>query len=128
MKCPKCETKLNPQQVGDVELDVCANCGGIWLDLGELKALLRQSEQFQAAATPPAGAQTGIYDTLTGPCPRCAGQGHMTRLQDLDRPDITMDSCPVCYGIWLDGGEFNQLARKDIIAGVRRFLRRNFGV
>ena len=128
MNCPKCEKMLSMQMVAEVEIDSCENCGGVWLDLGELKALLQQSDAFQASLSTEGGGSTEIYDALTGACPRCGGEGHMTRVQNLDRPDITMDSCPVCYGIWLDGGEFGALARKDVVTQVRTFLQRNFGV
>ena len=128
MNCPKCEKHLAMQMVGDIEIDSCGNCGGVWLDLGELKALLQQSDSFQASLSNDDSGTTSIYDALTGSCPRCGGEGHMTRVQHLDRPEITMDSCPVCYGIWLDGGEFGELARKDVVTQVRTFLRRNFNV
>lgn len=42
MKCPKC---LNEQLVihykKGVEIDVCANCGGVWLDRGELLTIIK---------------------------------------------------------------------------------------
>jgi len=28
MKCPDCESALDPKQVGAVEVDCCADCGG----------------------------------------------------------------------------------------------------
>lgn len=42
MKCPKC---LNEQLVihykKGVEIDVCANCRGVWLDRGELLTIIK---------------------------------------------------------------------------------------
>ena len=47
----------------------------------------------------------------------------MTRIHDLKRPDIVTDSCPVCYGIWLDGGELDKLTESNIVLSVQAFVR-----
>lgn len=44
MKCPKCGADLAEQAYGDVKVDVCGECGGMWLDAGELD-LMRQVEK-----------------------------------------------------------------------------------
>ena len=38
-KCPRCGTPLEEQQRDSVKIDVCPNCGGMWLDKGELEML-----------------------------------------------------------------------------------------
>jgi predicted Zn-ribbon and HTH transcriptional regulator len=45
MKCPKCGFDLHSLEKGKVELDTCFNCKGVWLDEGELQALLKTDEQ-----------------------------------------------------------------------------------
>ncbi|RKG88085.1 TFIIB-type zinc ribbon-containing protein [Corallococcus terminator] len=40
MKCPKCGMDLQTLKQGNVELDSCFNCHGVWLDAGELQHLL----------------------------------------------------------------------------------------
>lgn len=42
MKCPKCGMDLQTIQQGKVELDTCFNCHGVFLDAGELDALINQ--------------------------------------------------------------------------------------
>lgn len=42
MKCPKCGMDLQTVKQGNVELDSCFNCHGVWLDAGELEQLLKQ--------------------------------------------------------------------------------------
>ena len=37
MKCPKCGMDLQTLKHGDVEIDTCFNCHGVWLDAGELE-------------------------------------------------------------------------------------------
>jgi len=44
MKCPKCGSDLTERERHDVKVDVCTDCGGMWLDAGELD-LLRQADR-----------------------------------------------------------------------------------
>ena len=41
MKCPKCGSDLKEIKYQDVAIDECTDCGGIWLDHGELELLAR---------------------------------------------------------------------------------------
>jgi hypothetical protein len=43
MKCPKCGMDLQTLTRGDVDIDTCFNCHGIFLDAGELERLMNQS-------------------------------------------------------------------------------------
>lgn len=36
IKCPKCDGTLVEADFGDVKIDVCDKCSGVWLDAGEL--------------------------------------------------------------------------------------------
>lgn len=40
-KCPRCGADLKEQHVEQVKIDECPECGGIWLDKGELDQLRR---------------------------------------------------------------------------------------
>ena len=44
MKCPKCGMDLQSVKHGDVEIDTCFNCHGIFLDAGELERLNKHME------------------------------------------------------------------------------------
>ena len=39
MKCPRCGADLNAVTREHVAVDVCGECGGMWLDAGELDVL-----------------------------------------------------------------------------------------
>jgi hypothetical protein len=39
MKCPKCGADLQEKSFHHVKIDVCPDCGGTWLDKGELQML-----------------------------------------------------------------------------------------
>ena len=41
MKCPKCGLDLHTVKQGNVELDTCFNCHGVFLDAGELDVLVK---------------------------------------------------------------------------------------
>ena len=43
MHCPKCGQKLAPEKCGSVEIDVCPSCKGVWLDMGELGAIVESA-------------------------------------------------------------------------------------
>jgi uncharacterized protein len=38
-KCPRCGGDLSERQAEQVKIDECTDCGGIWLDKGELEQL-----------------------------------------------------------------------------------------
>ena len=51
MKCPRCSTLLNRKIMKKIEhpsgavLDVCENCGGMWVDYDEVKMLYNFSNK-----------------------------------------------------------------------------------
>jgi Zn-finger nucleic acid-binding protein len=44
--CPRCDGKISLKFIEDLEVDHCDDCGGLWLDHGELKQL--QDKDFAA--------------------------------------------------------------------------------
>lgn len=64
--CPACAAAGRPSRLeqwrvegaGDLEVDVCRGCGGVWLDRGELRALerLARSGSKRGAAPPPSSS------------------------------------------------------------------------
>jgi hypothetical protein len=46
MKCPKCGTQLEEISFGDVRVDKCFSCEGLWLDNGELERLQTKEAGF----------------------------------------------------------------------------------
>ncbi len=49
MKCPKCGADLKEHIVNHVAVDICSECGGMWLDAGELE-LLRKVKEYRFGA------------------------------------------------------------------------------
>ncbi|MDW8345270.1 MAG: zf-TFIIB domain-containing protein [Verrucomicrobiae bacterium] len=92
--CPKCDTALLIVFMGDVEVDLCDRCRGLWLDDGELESL----------GGPPATDQTVIQGKTRYLCPRCDQPMRLVR-----RCDVELEECPRGHGIWLDAGELEHL-------------------
>ncbi len=46
MNCPVCQSDLRPVDRGGIEIDVCAQCRGVWLDRGELDKLIAAASRY----------------------------------------------------------------------------------
>lgn len=44
MKCPKCGMDLKEIELHGVKVDQCANCGGVFLDAGEMEQIEKHDE------------------------------------------------------------------------------------
>lgn len=47
MDCPVCHNAMITLELAQVEIDHCVECGGIWLDGGELEALIGDKEEVR---------------------------------------------------------------------------------
>ena len=106
MKCPKCKADMELVNFDGVEVDRCTTCKGIWFDANEQKWL---KEKKGSEAIDIGDATVGKkMDKITNyNCPRCGGS--MIRMVDVDQHHIDYEACSVCYGIFLDAGEFKDL-------------------
>ena len=86
--------------------DVCKECGGLWLDRGELDKMAFEVDGSIEYCTqePDEGGNKG-----SRACPRCEGQQVLDRVKFLQYGDITLDRCPNCGGFWMDGGELDAI-------------------
>ena len=44
MMCPRCDGSLKESKFEEVMIDTCDNCGGVWLDSGELQQLTKKDK------------------------------------------------------------------------------------
>lgn len=54
MMCPNCQTEMKEINRQGVQIDMCAQCHGVWLDRGELNKLLELNKQEMAEDYAPA--------------------------------------------------------------------------
>jgi Zn-finger nucleic acid-binding protein len=118
MRCVKCEGKLVTVRIEDIDVDQCELCAGIWFDAHELERVLRREHVEPLLGRGPAHAAD---DERRGRCPRCKGEGYLVRLVSPKAP-IHVDTCAICGGKWLDGGELDLLKRRTLRRTLRRLV------
>jgi Zn-finger nucleic acid-binding protein len=115
MECPRDGSELHTgQREGNVEIDECGVCRGMWLDKGELEALQRASAQRHLHIDDPGSDSVGRsinevaqLTTKDAKCPRCGAK--MTPRDYGFGSQIVIDTCPADCGVWLDVGEIERL-------------------
>ncbi|MFA7480125.1 MAG: zf-TFIIB domain-containing protein [Vulcanimicrobiota bacterium] len=101
LTCPKCLQGMDVFHQLGVEIDQCNNCGGVWLDRDEWKALTRSrgadAVQLEVIHLKPTEFK----------CPRCGEQlkeGHHA-----EYTDFIIEHCARCGGGFFDRGEMSRL-------------------
>jgi Zn-finger nucleic acid-binding protein len=112
--CPRCHVDLEHYAYRDRDLDMCPQCGGVWLDRGELRDLTRESDVYQSQEVPKEFVRGPIRDPIQYvPCVRCGRL--MNRRNFAKISGVIIDECK-SHGAWLDGGEL-ELIRTFIADG-----------
>lgn len=121
MNCPKCQAPLEKVTYQTVELEQCSYCQGLWFDAQEVE-ILKTVAGAEAIDTgdPKVGDEYNQTDEVL--CPHC--QTQMTKMVDAEQSHIHFEKCPVCYGVWLDAGEFKDLKQTDISDLFKRLFSR----
>jgi Zn-finger nucleic acid-binding protein len=109
--------EMTAETVGDVTIDRCSACHGIWLDILELEELLQADPRSLLAEDRCFQRQRNEQGKRLN-CPRCQGT-YLIKLNSRQRPGTIVDSCTVCFGMWLDAGELTWLAHADLAGRVR---------
>jgi len=125
--CPDCEIYLDTIIIDESQklyIEKCKHCKGIFLDFGELEALMEReiikSEKRDLKM---------LRDIMNNPrvreekvkykkCPECRKM--MSRLNYKQRSGVIMDRCVSC-GYWLDAGELRQIMEWAKLDGVQDF-------
>jgi Zn-finger nucleic acid-binding protein len=96
----------------DIELDYCVNCHGAWFDHGELELLLKSAnlECSQLHLDEAVNLPEAKTAERKRKCPICNSK--MRKSGIVPGADVLIDVCRRGHGLWLDGGEINQLIRQ----------------
>jgi Zn-finger nucleic acid-binding protein len=46
VQCPRCNVAMREREKGDVVIDICPQCRGVWLDPGELERLSERESRY----------------------------------------------------------------------------------
>ena len=122
MQCPHHQSPLIHHRYEDtVEVDRCGDCGGMFLDPGELNRIQEVTEndyrdEIQGAPDLIGGAHRAALAKAKPSirCPKCLVDGdsesvEMERREHGYTSQIFVDVCPQCRGVWLDAGEIEAL-------------------
>jgi Zn-finger nucleic acid-binding protein len=127
MDCPVCKEAMITLELDDVEIDHCVDCGGIWLDAGELELLIGEPSQAQVLLQ----SFRRCEDLKEKPrrCPICDKKMHKV-LAASEGSDLMIDKCRRNDGLWFDRGELDEIlvrAHLDEDHKIRQLLKDMFG-
>lgn len=98
MKCPCCNSELAVENYRGIEVDRCPNCGGMWLDYGELDQL--EDKVLDKDKLKGSLMFSSVESELV--CPKC---GRRMQRFNYRAYRLELDGCEEGHGWWLDAGE-----------------------
>ena len=121
MNCPACQQPMQEMALGQVTVDRCTGCQGIWFDSIEREQLMALPGATESLDTdslwernpPDVGAlasKPGGYKAAD--CPRCqVGMEPVwiQRTKNVERGALVFEQCEKCRGSFFDAGEFSDL-------------------
>jgi Zn-finger nucleic acid-binding protein len=114
--CPRCLDPMDHVVHQGIALNQCRVCGNLWLDQGELGALIdlpREALVALDASSPSARhALGGAPRSL--PCPVCPGE--LREHEYAVASGIRIHSCSLCKGLWIP---------PDALVPIQRFVQEN---
>ena len=127
MECPKCNSAMQELKIetlhGQVVIDKCENCSGLWFDNGEAEQLKGDwMAEFVDSGDPEVGKS---YNTVRDiQCPRCGKS--MKKLKDPIQKHLEYEGCEE-HGVFMDAGEFTDYKYetlldifRDAVASLKR--------
>ncbi len=127
MDCPVCKNAMITLELEDVEIDHCLDCGGIWLDAGELELLLGEPEK--AGSLLESFSVDSKSAEAKRKCPICDKKMQKV-IVGASKPVLLIDKCRRGDGLWFDRGELHDIfdrAQLDQDNRIRDLLTEMFG-
>jgi Zn-finger nucleic acid-binding protein len=100
---------MKPLKIGDVQVDECPQCRGIWFDKGELTDAKNEVDPDLRWLDLGIWKQQARFQINDQPlkCPRCLKFD--MRTINYTEPDIDFTFCAFCEGVWLNTDDFKQI-------------------
>ncbi len=107
-RCPLCKIPTDLIHYERVPIYSCGSCGGHWVTKAKLDLILARREvQMPAAVQKKMLAIAAASDSKAALfCMTCGAAMRRERFKFW--PEIQIDVCPKCQGIWLDRGELEK--------------------
>lgn len=102
MKCPHCKSELQEKKYPDITIDDCPECGGVFLDKGELNVLATGMAGDIEFCSIDNDEHIDKHEERL--CPACVDV-KMRKVNLLAFSNLIFDFCPKCEGFFLDKGE-----------------------
>ena len=102
---------MTPVRFAGTEVDRCSSCGGLWFDMLEHEDLrpLAGADSIDSG-DPSLGARFDNVGLVR--CPVDAQP--MVRMVDRAQPSLWFESCPLCFGVFFDAGEFTNFREENV--------------
>ena len=108
-ECPRCRLRLDELHIGDVTLDECKKCGGMWADVEMFQNVCADREN-QSAVLGFIGKRDLAAEPLSKisyvPCPKC--KQLMNRSNFARASGVIIDTCKQ-HGVWFDVEELPKI-------------------
>ncbi|MHC4227421.1 MAG: TFIIB-type zinc ribbon-containing protein [Planctomycetota bacterium] len=127
MDCPVCKNAMITLELEDVEIDYCTDCGGIWLDAGELELLLDEPEKARSLLD--SFSVDSESAEARRKCPICDKKMQKI-IVGSSKPNLLIDKCRKGDGLWFDKGELGDIfdrAELDEDNRIQKLLTEMFG-
>jgi len=118
LQCPKCRHGMNVVTYGNLTLDRCTECQGIWFDSGEAEALKdRWMGEALDTGDPEIGKKWNQIEDVA--CPHCGKQ--MSKASDPNQQHIWYEVCDE-HGMFFDAGEFTDYKYETLLDKFRGLI------
>lgn len=119
LHCPRCFDVMDPLSVDGVALNQCRICGYLWLNAGELGALIRLPPatlaDLEAASL---AARRAPAPPPSLPCPACDGE--LRQREYAAESGVLIHACDSCKGVWISPAAL--LPIQKFVEANERFL------
>ena len=119
LKCPKCGHGMSEVSYGDITVDRCSHCLGLWFDTGEADQL---KARWMGDTVDTGFADEGRkWDSVEDiACPRC--HRDMEKASDPKQPHIWYETCGE-HGLFMDAGEFTDYKHETLMDRFRSMIK-----